>query len=363
MGMPPQTFDVNGNVPVAVSAAPLAEALTVLNMAIDAVIYLSAEPGNRGFPLSPGSTMTWDAGQSLYVTTDDGKAARIGVVFNGGQIIDSRALAQQIVAAGLADEIATKISVAGVPVIDRAKNIVNASGTFTGSTGLTDGFIDVTGYSSITGVINSASLSIALCELIVEQADDPAGVGFTQTRYTFVEGVTRFDIPITGNYLAMTFQRTTGTSFTYDARFNVSYRNRRECISSLPNPWSAMSSTQGNTETSGIAWADLDIPADTRMVYYPAWTNGPFRLTWGFSTPAYATANTVGIGVVYGAGPNPGYNTERGRGSVGTALDTSTTISTLRTYEGFNSRLYPTLVVSNRNTTAQRINVTIQSPV
>lgn len=367
MGMPPQTFDVRGNVPVAVAASPLPEPLTVLNMAVETVIYLSGEPGNKGFPLSPGSTMTWDSGQRLYITCDDGSVARIGVVYNGGQIIDSRALAQQIVSAGLAEEIATKISLAGVPTIDRPKIIadINQASTPSGGNAIVEGY-DVTGYATLTGSVYTASIANTIYEIIVTQYLDSTldAATATETRYTFMAGEIKLDIPLTGNFIDVYLQSVSGVSRPegWSANFSVTYRERPEKVAAIPSQWYNVANYPTAASMSSTN-AMIEITTGSTNFHYPWWRSGPFRMSWHYYAQLDADNNTAGITVLYGSGAYASVSVNKGAGQIGTTHHTSSTFGALLTYEGFNGREMPRLVLINRNANPIRININFQSLV
>lgn len=94
--------------------------VTVLNTG-SATAYLndgSPDSTTDGQPLSAGSSLIWTKGQPLWVIAP--AATTLVVSENTGPIFDAGAIAAQILAQGLASQIATAINVVGVPAIESA---------------------------------------------------------------------------------------------------------------------------------------------------------------------------------------------------------------------------------------------------
>lgn len=100
--------------------AGVQSSITVYNSGTE-IIYLgdssSLQPAN-GFPVRPGSTVTWSAKQALYAVCDVTKSSTL--VYDAGvdSVFDSAAVANQILTQGLAAQIANQIKLSGVPLID-----------------------------------------------------------------------------------------------------------------------------------------------------------------------------------------------------------------------------------------------------
>jgi hypothetical protein len=106
-----QTYTINLTQPVGIYPAGQGEPVTVMNNETARTVLLSDLPGSTGFPLSAGSSMTWDAGKALYAWVEDAtKPVVLVVLDNGGSITNAAAIAQQIIAGGLADQIAASIT-------------------------------------------------------------------------------------------------------------------------------------------------------------------------------------------------------------------------------------------------------------
>jgi len=153
------TYPILAGAPVPIAAGAQG-VLTLYNSDITETVYLSENPDNRGFPLAPGSSMTWDQGKTLYAYVDAGATVQLVVLDNGGTITNTGAIAQQILAGGLADQIAASIvgsalagaiadaiAIQGAPPLD--VNALVASGSTPAEASVLP-TIDVSQYQSIT---------------------------------------------------------------------------------------------------------------------------------------------------------------------------------------------------------------------
>jgi hypothetical protein len=125
--------------------------VTVLNTG-SATAYLTDQAPDSttdGQPLSAGSSLTWTKGQPLWVIGPS--STTLVVSENTGPIFDAGAIAAQILAQGLAGQIATAINVIGVPAIESATvleqfSVVTPAGF---SPGLAGPAIDCSRYQSL----------------------------------------------------------------------------------------------------------------------------------------------------------------------------------------------------------------------
>ena len=111
-----QTYAISTTA-VAVFPSSYGEALTVYNSGTQTV-YIGDATGltvGTGFPLSPGSVIGWDKGRALYAVAVTADGAQITLVTNGGAIFDAGAIADAILNAGLAGDIAQAIFLKGAP--------------------------------------------------------------------------------------------------------------------------------------------------------------------------------------------------------------------------------------------------------
>ena len=103
------TFTVTGAIPQLVHGDTYTETTAVHNTSTVDTVWLTNLPNNSGFALRPGSTITWDSRQGLYLYALAGTTVAVEVVDNGGSLTDAGAIAGQIIAQGLAPAIAKSI--------------------------------------------------------------------------------------------------------------------------------------------------------------------------------------------------------------------------------------------------------------
>lgn len=115
------------------------------------VVWLDTDPapGTAPMPLSPGDSVPWDANRGLSLTADQLRATSVLVTDNSGQPSPATAIARAILEQGLAIDIASAISLAGVPAIDRPA-VLLAPTTATVPRGVTwlSGSLDVSSYAT-----------------------------------------------------------------------------------------------------------------------------------------------------------------------------------------------------------------------
>lgn len=117
-------FAVNGPTPI--YPAALQTAITIKNTGTETV-YLSPSPIPSlgvGLALGVGSSIIWDAKNPLYAYAT---AGILTIVENSGNLFDAQAIAVEILAGGLAQDIANSISITGAPTIVRYDNIASGS--------------------------------------------------------------------------------------------------------------------------------------------------------------------------------------------------------------------------------------------
>jgi hypothetical protein len=103
-----------------------------------------------GFPLGPGSNKLWDEKQGLYAVCNPGEESELAILDNSGAMFDTTNIAGQILAQGLAGQIAHEINVVGVPAIDRPEIIANATVGLDPAVGYGSAVMDVSKFSSLS---------------------------------------------------------------------------------------------------------------------------------------------------------------------------------------------------------------------
>lgn len=149
------TYTITGPTPINPTA--LQAAVTVRNLGTE-TLYLSSSPitsASSGFPLGSGSSMVWDAGRPLYAYATNGA---MGVSDNSGNLFDASAVASELLASGLAGQIASQIAISGAPPLPL--HDVLFSGVVTAGVPVQ---LDVSKYSSliVVATTNIASLESA----------------------------------------------------------------------------------------------------------------------------------------------------------------------------------------------------------
>jgi hypothetical protein len=140
-------YTLQGDTRQAIAPSGAQSALTLNNADNSATIYVAENPGLNGFPLLPGMTIGWDSGRPLWAWADVGTAPILYALDNAGQIVNPKAIADLILAGGLASAIASAISLQGVPVVD--KPVILYDSGITAAFNFSAGPIDVSKYASV----------------------------------------------------------------------------------------------------------------------------------------------------------------------------------------------------------------------
>ena len=101
----------------AIYPSGLQSALTLKNVGAETV-YLDSQANVNmgGFPLGVNSSIVWDANRPLFAYANNGQLL---VSENSGNLFDAQAVAAEIIAGGLAGDIAAQIAISGAPPIDK----------------------------------------------------------------------------------------------------------------------------------------------------------------------------------------------------------------------------------------------------
>lgn len=127
--MATRTIAVTSSAKLAAGSNPngYGDDVTILNTGT-ATAYIDSDQQDSttsGQPLSAGSSLTWTKGQPLWTVAPT--PTTLVVSDNSGPIFDAGAIAAQILAQGLAAQIASAINVVGVPAIESATVLLNYS--------------------------------------------------------------------------------------------------------------------------------------------------------------------------------------------------------------------------------------------
>lgn len=147
------TIGVDNVVPVYPSGN---QAALMLKNVGTVTLYLgsTAAVNATGYPLGVGSSIIWDAGRPLYAYAVNGLLL---VSENTGALFDAQAVASEIIAAGLAQDIADKIAIGGAPPINKYTLLATYSDTLP---------VYPTAFSQYFSDLNYNTLTIAISETI-----------------------------------------------------------------------------------------------------------------------------------------------------------------------------------------------------
>lgn len=351
----PAIYTVRNGLPTLV-ISPRTDAVTVYNQSPISV-YLSSEPGNAGFELPPGSTLTWDAGQYLYAfhKGTPGDIADITVLANAGVMNDTRALARAIVAEGLAPAIATEINALGVPSIDKPKTLCYETLKPVPSTTLV--LVprrDVSNYSSVYGKVVLTNLF----SQITLEGDGTFSINVKQwannievsdRRYVMEAGKAKLQFPILGTELSVSVKSPSNAinQIRYEAAFTGTLRSLDEKIACDHETWLLPTETKASVILAGQTYRFTTVAANGFQYWYPSWASGQYDFTWGFYGSFEAGKNTKGVSVV--VGPEKVSGAHAGMAIVGDPDYTSTTRNAMRRFSGTSSWSRPVVTLLNRN--------------
>jgi hypothetical protein len=105
---------------------------------------------SNGFPLGPGSNKSWNADQPCYAICATGLTSSLRITDNDGALFDTANIAGQIISQGLADDIATALRIEGVPPIDNAQVLYDATNNVALNMTWNTPIIDASRYNSIS---------------------------------------------------------------------------------------------------------------------------------------------------------------------------------------------------------------------
>lgn len=110
----------------------------------------------NGYALSAGSSVIWDAQRPLWGLAEPAGPTTVSVYENIGNLFDASAIAQALLSGGLANQIASAISISGAPPIDVNAILLDTTLACTAAGSVTTAAIDVTKYQSVTLWIQDA---------------------------------------------------------------------------------------------------------------------------------------------------------------------------------------------------------------
>lgn len=332
-------------------------------------VYAAAVPivdASQGFPVDPGGgTLAWPQGRPLYLVAPAGTTTVVIDPGNGDSSTTSPTeLANAIIDAGLAQDIANQISLKGVPIIDNPTLLVDGvygagagSGTFTyaatfGLPFYSEPLIDVSAFQSVdlAFVANIPAATTQSMGWQIQFFTDTAG---TKAVGTFVgqmmaSGSLSVSVPATGRYMSLTLAWSGGAISSGAPSFFLtisgSYRTVPGYVYSVKNDLWQNATTTTNPPWSDTATAKLIVPAGGNAQLFPSYTRAPLRLcAWitGVSANNSCSLNVTDLsGDYFGGFPS---------------ISTSSTFSTANIYCGSNQ---PRINITNNSATTPQ-NITL----
>lgn len=165
-----QRYTITGSVPIQMWPAGNSESLTLTNASSTDSVYLSDTPTVGGYPVGPGSSLTWDRSRPLFASCDDGKTVELLVLANSGPLFSSSAIASSIMSAGLAEAIANQITLNGVPPINTMFLLADQFTSLSAGQPL-EVLIDTTRYSSILVMVYDDATTAQYRECAIDWGD------------------------------------------------------------------------------------------------------------------------------------------------------------------------------------------------
>ncbi len=230
-----QSYTVAGQILNVISGRA---AYSVVNTGANPV-YLSDQSSfsvATGIALGPGSTILWDDGRDLYLLATAALPTTVNVYANSGGIFDAGAIASQIIAQGLAGDIADLIELQGAPPINISDPIALLQFTTTGAD-FTSIVYDVAKYQSVTYFLGDAegAFAVPLPRKVTFQWLDLTGTVVIASDVVYITGTngnlagtlninTQGAIPVRSSKLRVVYSATARTGTTAQIFINGSYR-------------------------------------------------------------------------------------------------------------------------------------------
>ena len=125
------TWTINDTNPVQIIPPVGYETATqISNLDLVNSIVLSDDTTLSGITLPPGSSIEWDPHKGLWIhVATAGTSVQVNVVDNEGLFTNGQAVASALITSGLANQIASSISLSGAPPIDSNTSLFNYRNT------------------------------------------------------------------------------------------------------------------------------------------------------------------------------------------------------------------------------------------
>ena len=265
-------------------------------------------PGT-GIPVRAGSNITWAAGVPLYAVTDPGNTGTLAFNDGAGAMFDAGGVANQLIAQGLAGQIAAQIAVSGAPPIDVNAVILSTSFPSVAGTDKILAALDVSRYQSLSVRVSEVDTSTGAPVARQVEMDwlDTSGTNQRDTDGFAITGTNNaatadagiygtYQTPVRGPDMQLRIRGNSKAGTTINVTVTGSYK-------SLASPRYVMRSaywnSAGNDTFSGKAFDNFagfylaNTPGNTTRNFYPPVKSGQAEFTWDAQGPS-----TAGIQVV-----------------------------------------------------------------
>ena len=280
---------VSATAPITVHNSDYPYATMVFNSSTVDTLYLSENPNNNGFPLSPGSSISWDAGKALYLYVNSGVSLFATVVDNGGNLTDAGAIAAQI-------------QISGAPPVDNPKILFNGDASQLGGGGT---LYNISAYQTLnfsySGTLSSNAVTDLVSVYITQFSDATLETVWSTTYIVLGKGKVEGSIPLRGSILVIQCYLN-GVQISVPDQGHVSltasYRNIKQSamlypgtiIGSSPNcVVDDLGMNTGSDNYTGWTWSVVN--ANETRTDYPSFKPGPCQVVFILNLPV--TAGTV----------------------------------------------------------------------
>lgn len=242
---------------------------------------LTAETGQ---PIAPGSTLIWENTQEQLwawcATT-----STLMVSTNAGSGVDAGGIAQQLIAQGLANDIASAISLQGVPPIDRPTTLLQDTRAVASGTQVIFPIIDASSYASLmfgygeTGVSGAGTQVRFIQFAWYADAAGTLAIGADAVLPSVDGGQALGQIAVRGPYVQIIYNAvatavSSTCTITVDGSFRSLAAKRVRCASSLANTVTV--SRLGAAD--GLSIASGSVGAGVALDWYPWCWAGPITI-------------------------------------------------------------------------------------
>lgn len=274
-------------------------ALTIFNTGTTTVFLDDEDPvgdPSKGLPLSPGSSIPWDADKALYATClTSGFLTTTG---NSGIPFDAGAVAAQILTQGLAQDIADAIYISGAPPVDKFTQMYS-SGTISGAS-VTSPQIDTSAYASLFINISNGfptrlvpgHFSIAWYSSGADPAFPTVKLIATDEFYIGTGVITEVRVPVRGALAVINMVGGTG-SCSYDVYGSYKAVDR---LTYLGEGFQSLNGTVDGNGHMGVQTWSGTIPIGTTWLWNPDTSAGPARLTLRYTSVSTTTIILRAVG-------------------------------------------------------------------